>query len=585
MIMTLEGIKSRLNSGGNAADVVEQAYRNIDECPDNAVWISLRTKEEVLAELAGLSPDLPLYGVPFAVKDNIDVAGLPTTAACPAFAYDPACDAAVVARLRAAGALVLGKTNMDQFATGLVGVRSPYGAPRSVFNEAYVSGGSSSGSAVAMARGQVAFALGTDTAGSGRVPAAFNNIAGIKPTKGLLSMSGVVPACRSQDCVTIFAASAGEGAALRRIAEGFDASDPFSRAEPARPLAMPGLRVGVPQARERKFYGDADCAALYKRALAKVGELGWQLIEIDFAPFREAAKLLYGGPWVAERLATLERFLGSNAKDFDPIVRKIVEGAGAHSAVDAFRGQYALAELIQRTNAQWARVDALLLPTAPTLYEVAAVLADPIRLNSNLGHYTNFVNLLDCCAVAVPGGFTPKGLPFGVTLVAPAFRDDDLAVLADRLHRALEPSFGMDRSALPAAAEPRTEGLIHLAVVGAHLDGQPLHGQLTERRAKLVARTRTSPEYRLYALANTTPAKPGLVYTPGFASPGIEVEIYALTPEAFGTFSALVPSPLAIGNIILADGSTVKGFVCEPAGLDGSKDITGFGGWRSYLQA
>ncbi|CAA7616641.1 allophanate hydrolase [Magnetospirillum sp. UT-4] len=576
MDMTLEAIRA----AGDAAAVIELAYARIESCPDPAVWISLRPKAEVLAELAGLDPALPLYGVPFAVKDNIDVAGLPTTAACPAFAYTPAADAPAVARLRAAGAVVLGKTNLDQFATGLVGVRSPHGAPRCVFDDRYVSGGSSSGSAVAVARGQVAFALGTDTAGSGRVPAAFNNIVGIKPTKGLLSTSGVVPACRSLDCVTVFAASAGEGAAVRRIAQGFDATDPFSRAEPPRPLPLAGLRVGVPQAAERAFYGDAEAAALYARA---VESLGAALVEIDFAPFREAAILLYGGPWVAERLAALEDFLASNADDFDPTVRKIVEGAGGHSAVDAFRGRYALAALKQRTDAQWRKMDVLLLPTAPTIHKVADVQADPIRLNSQLGHYTNFVNLLDCCAVAVPAGFRADGLPFGVTLVAPAFADDDLARVADNLHRRLEPSFGAARAALPEAAEAAGDGLIRLAVVGAHLEGQPLHGQLTERGAQLVARTRTTPDYRLYALAGTTPPKPGLVHTPGFAGPGIEVEVYAMEAAAFGTFTAAVPPPLAIGSVRLAEGTLVKGFVCEPAGLDGATDITAYGGWRAFL--
>jgi len=580
MDMTLEGIKAFLASGGSPAQVIDEAYARIDACPDKAVWISLRPKAEVLAELAAQDATLPLHGVPFAVKDNIDAAGLPTTAACPAFAYCPPADASVVARLRKAGAIVLGKTNLDQFATGLVGVRSPYGAPRSVFNGDYISGGSSSGSAVAVARGQVAFALGTDTAGSGRVPAAFNNIVGIKPTKGLLSTAGVVPACRSLDCVTIFAASAGEGAALRRIAQGLDASDPFSRAEPARRLPLTGLRVGIPQEPEREFYGDGDAAELYARAIER---LGAQVVEIDFAPFREAATLLYGGPWVAERLAALDGFLATHAADFDPAVRTIVEGAGGHSAVDAFRGQYALAALKQRTDAQWRKMDVLLLPTAPTIHKVVDVQADPIRLNSQLGHYTNFVNLLDCCAVAVPAGFTPAGLPYGVTMVGPAFCDDDLAVLADELHRRLEPSFGAARATLPAAAAPAADGLIRLAVVGAHLEGQPLHGQLTERRAQLVARTRTAPDYRLFALANTAPPKPGLVQSPGFTGDGIEVEVYALEPETFGTFTALVPPPLAIGNVRLADGALVKGFVCEPAGLEGAEDLTQFGGWRAFL--
>ena len=576
MDMTLEAIRS----AGDARAVIEAAYARIEDCPDKAVWIALRPKQEVLDELERLDPALPLRGVPFAVKDNIDVAGLPTTAACPAFSYMPEKDAEVVARLRAAGAIVLGKTNLDQFATGLVGTRSPYGAPRSVFHADYVSGGSSSGSAVAVARGQVAFALGTDTAGSGRVPAAFNNVVGIKPTRGLLSTSGLVPACRSLDCVTIFAASAGEGALLRRVAEGVDPDDPFSRDATRRRLPLSGLRVGVLPPSEREFHGDRGAAALYARAVENCGA---KTVEIDFAPFREAAALLYGGPWVAERLAALEVFLATNATNFDPTVRAIVEGAAGHSAVDAFRGQYALEALRRRAAAEWARMDVLLLPTAPTIHKVADVMADPIGLNSQLGRYTNFVNLLDCSAVAVPAGFTPAGLPFGVTLVAPAFCDDDLALAAESLHRRLSPDFGAARTPLPAAPECADDGLIRLAVVGAHLQGQPLHHQLTERGARLVARTRTAADYRLHALANTTPPKPGLARSPGFVGDGIEIEVYALDAEAFGSFTALVPPPLAIGTVTLADGTSVKGFVCEPSGLDGARDITGFGGWRSYL--
>lgn len=587
--MTLEGIAAFLTTGGTAEQVMTEALARIAACPDPAVWIALRPREDLLAEAraqdARADQNLPLRGVPFAVKDNIDVAGLPTTAACPAFAYDPVEDAPVVARLRAAGAIVLGKTNLDQFATGLVGVRSPHGAPRSVFDDRYVSGGSSSGSAVAVARGLAAFALGTDTAGSGRVPAAFNNIVGIKPTKGLLSTRGVVPACRSLDCVTVFAASCGEGSAVRRIAQGFDAADPFSRAQTAHILPLTGLRVGVPAPADREFYGDIRAAALYERALAGIAELGAELVEIDFVPFRDSAKLLYGGPWVAERFAALEDFLARHADAFDPTVRTIVEGAGGHSAVDAFRGQYALAALKQRTDVQWRKMDLLLLPTAPTTYTVEAVQANPIRLNANLGHYTNFVNLLDCCAAAVPAGFTPAGLPFGVTLVAPAFADDDLAMAADRLHRHLNPSHGMDKAPLPAEVQaPIQDGKILLAVVGAHLTGHPLNWQLTDRHAQLVARTKSAANYRLYALKNTTPPKPGLVFDPAFAGSGIEVEVWSLDAAAFGTFTAEVPAPLAIGTLTLADGTAVKGFVCEPAGLEGATDISEYGGWRTYLR-
>jgi len=569
--MTVENISAFLTRGGRAEQVAAMAYDRIEAYADPAVWITLRSRAEVLAEARAQDDQggalLPLQGVPFAVKDNIDVAGLPTSAACPEFTYLPAEDSPSVARLRAAGAIVMGKANLDQFATGLVGTRSPHGAPRSVFDADYISGGSSSGSAVAVAAGLVAFSLGTDT----------------KPTKGLLSTRGVVPACRSLDCVTIFAASAGEGTLLRHIAQGFDAADIYSRPSQSRRLPGTGLRIGVPFSDQREFYGNSAYDRLYARAMAEARDLGYEIVDIDFAPFRDAAKLLYGGPWVAERLAALEGHLDHYPGSFDPTVRQIVEGARGITAVDAFRGQYELARLKQLADAQWARVDVLMLPTAPTIHKVEAVMADPIKLNAQLGHYTNFVNLLDCCAIAVPAGFTEANLPFGVTLVGPAFSDDDLAIAADRLHRGLEPGFGGLRRPLPSQIKPEPDRNIALAVVGAHLSGQPLHGQLVERDARLLARTRTASHYRLFALANTTPAKPGLVADPDFSGDGIEVEVWAMDTGSFGDFTASVPRPLAIGSVELMDGSVVKGFVCEPAALKGAQDITAYGGWRGYL--
>lgn len=567
---------------------VDEAFARIAASPDPATWIALRDAGEVRREAAALRAEdrrrLPLWGVPFAVKDNIDVAGLDTTAACPPFAYRPAADAPVVARLRAAGALVIGKTNLDQFATGLVGVRSPYGAPRCVFDAAYVSGGSSSGSAVAVARGEVAFALGTDTAGSGRVPAAFNHVVGVKPTRGLLSTCGVVPACRSLDVVSVFAASCAGADLVRRVAQALDAGDPYSRAARHTPLPLDGLRVGVLAGADRDFDGDAAAAALYAQAVDAAAALGWQIHEVDYAPFRDTASLLYDGPWLAERYVALEAALATHGDAVDPTVRRLVEPGARLTAADAFRGLHRRAALAARAAAEWARADVLLLPTAPTIPRVADVLADPIRLNARLGRYTNFVNLLDCCAVAVPAGFRPDGLPFGVTVIAPAFADDDLAVVADRLHRSLSPTAGLARAPLGATA-PAGAGTIgvHLAVAGAHLSGLPLNHQLTSRGAALVARTRTAPSYRLYALPGTTPPKPGMVRVPAGAA--IEVEVWELSVAAFGSFVAEVPPPLSIGTVVLADGSQVKGFLCEPAALTGAEDITSLGGWRAYLGA
>jgi len=422
------------------ADVAVEALRRISAYRDPAVWIMRVPEEAVIARATALSnsdaESLPLFGIPFAVKDNIDCAGLPTTAACPAFAYTPSTDATVVKRLTAAGAILLGKTNLDQFATGLVGTRSPYGAPRSVFDSRYISGGSSSGSAVAVAAGLVAFALGTDTAGSGRVPAAYNNIVGLKPTRGLIGTSGVVPACRSLDCVSILAHSVGDAAEVFSVAEHFDPVDVYSRSTARRALPQERFRLGILASEDREFFGERECAELYEAAIVRCAALGGEPVEIDFAPFRRAGALLYEGAWIAERLAALKEFIASHENEMDPTVRTIISGARRFSASDAFESQYRLEAARREADAQWARMDVFLLPTAPAHYTVDEVNADPIALNTRLGRYTNFVNLLDCCAIAVPAGFRGNGLPFGVTLIAPAFSDESLAVIADRFQSA-----------------------------------------------------------------------------------------------------------------------------------------------------
>ncbi len=376
IILDIASLKAAYAKGLSPLDLVEEIIRRIEASDDPAIFITKTPDEDLRAaarDLLARAPganSLPLWGVPFAVKDNIDVAGLPTTAACPAFAYLPQQDATVIARLKAAGAIVIGKTNLDQFATGLNGTRSPHGAPRSVFDRAYVSGGSSSGSAVAVASGLASFALGTDTAGSGRVPAAFNNIVGIKPTPGLVPNVGVVPACRSVDVVTVFSATVGDGVAVRRVMEGYDPGDPFSRR--AKPAALPaaGLRIGVLEPGAREFFGNAAFEALYDAAVEKAEMLGAEIVPFDYAPFRQAAELLYNGPWVAERLAAVKHFLATNAGDFDPTVRAIVEGARRYDAVDAFEGLYRLEALRQKASAEWAKADVLMLPTSPTTYTV-----------------------------------------------------------------------------------------------------------------------------------------------------------------------------------------------------------------------
>ncbi|BBF91939.1 allophanate hydrolase [Blastochloris tepida] len=563
--------------------VLDAVYDRIAARGDRPVWITLVSRDAALAQLAA-APRGPLWGIPFAVKDNIDVAGLPTTAACPAFAYTPERSATVVERLMAAGAILIGKTNMDQFATGLVGTRSPYGICSSVFSADHVSGGSSSGSGVAVGVGLVSFALGTDTAGSGRVPAAFNNVVGLKPTRGLVSTRGVVPACRSLDCVSVFAGTVADSLKVLGIAQGFDAGDAFSRQPQPTPALPARVRFGVPA--DLAFFGDGAAEALFRESVAQLEALGGEAATIDFAPFRDAASLLYAGPWVAERRAAIGDFAAKQPDAVHEVVRAIVLGGESWSAVDAFKAQYQLAALVRAAEAEWAKMDVLLLPTAPTIYRIDEVLADPVRLNSNLGTYTNFVNLMDLSAIAVPAGFRPDGLPFGVTLVGRAFQDEPLALLADALHRALPGArIGATDVALATTPPARIEtstGRVRLAVVGAHLEGQPLHGQLVERNARRIATTRTAPGYSLYALNGTTPAKPGLVRDETGVG-GIEVEVYELDHAGFGSFVALVPPPLCIGTVALADGSEVKGFLCEGRAVADALDITAFGGWRGWL--
>jgi allophanate hydrolase len=562
----------------------------IDAYADPAVWISRVAAPDLLARAKSLESDpsarnLPLFGIPFAVKDNIDTLGLPTTAGCPAFATLPTANARAVQLLLDAGAMLVGKTNLDQFATGLVGTRSPYGAPRCVFDADYISGGSSSGSAVAVAAGLVCFALGTDTAGSGRVPAGFNNIVGLKPTKGLVSTTGVVPACRSLDCVSIFTLTVDDALSVLRIVQQEDPSDPYARADAARPLPTGRFRFGVLPGADRVFHGDSEAERLYDAAIANLCALGGTCVPIDYAPFQQAASLLYDGPYIAERLAAIEPFFTRHKAEIDPVVRRIIETAESFSAADAYRGAYRLAALAREAARQFEAIDVLLLPTSPTIHTVASVQADPVRLNTQLGRYTNFVNLLDYAALAVPAGFRANGLPAGVTLVGPAFSDRALAGLGAALHAASGAGSGLARKAVPPPLpQPPAEppGRIAFAVAGAHLSFMPLNHQLIELGATLVATTRTAATYRLLALAGTVPPKPGLIRAPGFQGDGIEVEIWSLSEAAFGRFVAELPQPMGIGRVQLADGSEIPGFICEPCAMDGATDISHFGGWRAY---
>lgn len=585
-----EWLEAYRNNGSNPREALHQLRNSVAR--DDASWIYIISPAELDAQLDALESvhannvkELPLYAVPFAVKDNIDVAGIPTTAACPAFTYIPDADATSVARLKAAGAIVLGKTNLDQFATGLVGTRSPYGAVPNSFNPEYVSGGSSSGSATTVAKGVVPFSLGTDTAGSGRVPAGFNNIVGLKPTKGRFSTKGVVPACRSLDCVSVFALTVSDAESVAGLLEGFDAEDGYSRVAPAPATYFSSTpRFAIPA--KPDWFGDEYAQAAWEETLTKMRSRGVELVELDFTPMFALAQLLYGGPWVAERHAAVGEFMKDHASEMNEVVRAIIEKAVNFSASETFAAEYQRADLARKIQTLMADFDALLVPTSPRHPTIAAVNADPIKVNSQLGTYTNFVNLADCSALALPATLRADGLPFGITLIAPAWQDAALAAFGKKWHSATQLPLGAlnkkQPEFIPATTSPAS--YVRLAVVGAHLTGMPLNVQLQERNALFVESTFTAKNYRLFALPNTTPPKPGLIRTEDDGAE-IIVELWDVPLQHFGSFVALIPAPLGIGTLTLKDGREVKGFICEGAAVKGAKDITHLGGWRAYIQS
>jgi allophanate hydrolase len=583
----------RLYRTGEASprDVLAVVLRRVADHADPAVWID-RTPPDVVLEEAvrvqkrrAAGEPLPLYGIPFAIKDNIDVAGRPTTAGCPAFAAVAARSAPVVAHLQKAGAVLVGKTNLDQFSTGLAGDRSPYGACRSTLDPAYISGGSSSGSAVAVAAGLVSFALGTDTAGSGRIPAGCNNIVGLKPTLGLLSTQGVVPACRSLDCVSVFALTADDAWAVCAAAAGVAPADPGSESAPH------DFSFAVPRDQDLEFFDDAEQEALFRRAVDQLGALGGRRSAVDFRPFRQTGDLLYQGPWLAERLAAVGDFLARHPDQVHPVTRAVVEGGAAYSAVDFFKARDALEALRESCLRVFQRADVLVVPTLPALPTLAEVQTDSVGWSRRLGSYTNFANLLGLCAVAVPAGFTPRGLPGGITLLGPGGSDRKLCRLARAWQRHVNLPLGATGRLLPArpAAPPAApvppppEGHVRVAVAGAHLRGQPLHPDLLRTGARFVRAARTAPRYRFVGLMDLAPPRPGLVRDEARAA-SIQVELYDLPTAGFGALVASVAPPLAIGTVELADGEAVKGFLCESYAALRARDLTGFGGWVAFLE-
>lgn len=576
-------------------DLLDIVRYQFNETKDPA-WISVATDQSIeqqldrlnlLAKQTGMA-NLPLYGIPFAIKDNIDALGWETTAACPDFVFEPAKNATVVEKLMNAGAILIGKTNLDQFATGLVGTRSPYGAVPNTFDPKYVSGGSSSGSASVVARGLVCFSLGTDTAGSGRIPAAFNNIVGTKPTPGLVSTEGVFPACKSIDCVSIMTLTAADAEIVLEVMK----STELDRAQEAQFHPTPKsissfskpVRIGIPISCQ--FLDDGQYQKVFSSILEQAKGLSVEFVKVDIDPFIKAGKLLYEGPWVAERFAVTEDFLKSNPGSFDPSVKQIIESGATYTAAQGFRATYQLKDLEIEAKKTWAQCDVLLVPSAPNHPTLEDLKHHPIAKNSELGMYTNYVNLMRLCAVAVPAGFTEKGLPFGITLIAPEGSDNALLNLAAQWQILFGLPLGksdMKASISELTITSTQKDSLQIAVVGAHLQGMPLHSQLTERNARFIKSCKSAKSYRLFALPNTSPPKPGLLKAKT-DSAGIDLEIYEMPASEVGSFLGLIPAPLGLGNIELEDGTWVKGFICEPYAIEGATDISHFGGWRGYIQ-
>lgn len=576
---TITEYQAAYAQGRTLEELMRGVWEAIRDEPDEGIFISKTPWETVKRRIdENEGKDLPLYGIPYAAKDNIDVAGLPTTAACPDFSYNPTESATVVRLLDEAGAICFGKTNLDQFATGLVGIRTPYPAPKNPFDEAYLPGGSSSGSAVAVAKGLVAFSLGTDTAGSGRVPAAFNELIGLKPTLGHISTRGVVDACKTLDCVSVFAQNCADADAVLKIVGKHDPDEAWSRKPPTKWKRIPAkFRFGVPRAEELEFFGWEEAAGLFAEAVETFEELGGEAVEIRLEPFLAAAKLLYEGPWVTERYVGIRNFLEAKPDSVFPVTRAIIEGGRHPLASDFFNARYKLAECKRLADIEMAKVDFILAPTTPRNFTVKEVEAEPVKLNSALGSYTNFMNLLDYSALALPAGRYQGKLPWGVTIFADAWMDRALLELGGKYERALS------RNVPAVSADGFDE--IYVVVCGAHLEGMPLNWQLTDRGGRLVSGGKTLPCYRMYLV----PAGAGLPERPALVrmddGVAIETETWALSTEAFGDFVSKIPSPLGIGKVLMEDGKSLPGFIAEPIATVSARDISEFGGWRGWVAA
>jgi allophanate hydrolase len=588
---TIDSLHLAYRSQTKVADVISECFRRINQADDAGIFISqssLQYIERAISELGEFDPiSKPLWGIPFAVKDNIDVLGLTTTAGCPDFSYEAPSDSFVVNLLREAGAICVGKTNLDQFATGLVGVRTPYPIPKNAIDPTIVPGGSSSGSAVSVAHGIVTFSLGTDTAGSGRVPAALNSIVGLKPTLGSLSNTGVVPACRTLDTISIFAATVADAYTVFQVAAVYDEQDSYSRtfSNPKLNASTFSKKIGVPSEDSIRFFGDKIQQASFNHTLEGLAKHGAELIELDFEPFYSAASLLYEGVWVAERYAAVGDFLEKSPGSFNPITKKIISQARKYSAADAFKDIYKLQSLKRTIKSGLAGLDFICVPSIPTFYSVADLIADPITPNSNLGTYTNFANFMDMSAITVPVDPRKDGLPGSVTLLATAGKDNVIAEIAYKLQKSGHAALGatdwpLDTKHLTNDVDPNTE--LALSVCGAHMSGLPLNGELTKLSARYLYTTTTSENYQLFRLAGSNPVRPGLVRTPN-TGVAIELEVWAIPLEHVGTFISGIPMPLGIGKVVLKDGSQVSGFICEKISEDGAENISHFGSWRNYI--